>query len=342
LFVANGKTPSVITRSQRSAPGRRKGFTLVELLVVLAIIAVLIALLVPAVQKAREAGHRLTCLNQLKQLALACHGYHANSRAFPPGGTSTAVDRGSWLVYLLPYLEHDNLYRRVRNFPTIPDAAAAGVLPQPLPLGRCPSDPWEPGNPGYCSYVGSVGPQCDSAPLGAPNQGSCGYEPFAEYCNQPAWGYTTSADHGDTAMAAQVRGMFCRGGAKITMASVTDGLANTLLIGETTLESFFAIGWSPAAGWASTFGGNSEAFTIMPINYRIDPDDLSWCGQASGRGPAHNVWNWAVSWGFKSWHPGGANFAFADGSVHFLGEALDHRTYQLLGCRHDNQVPGAY
>jgi prepilin-type processing-associated H-X9-DG protein len=282
----------------------------------------------------------MTCGNYLKQLALACHAYHDRTSAFPPGGTS--ADQGSWLVYLLPYMEEDALYRQIRGFATIAEATAAGVLPRKLPCGRCPSDPWDRGNPAYCNYVGSVGPQCDSAPLGDPNEGSCGYEPFAVYCNQPDWGYTTSADHGDTADAGEVQGIFCRGGARIDMAGVTDGLSNTLLLGETTLASFFAIGWSPAAGWASTFGGNSEAFTVMPINYRIDPDDLSWCGQASGRGPAHNVWNWGVSWGFKSWHPGGANFVFADGSVHFLTQGLDHRTYQLLGCRHDNHVPGSF
>jgi prepilin-type processing-associated H-X9-DG protein/prepilin-type N-terminal cleavage/methylation domain-containing protein len=331
-----------MSRSRLFASGRGSAFTLIEVLVVTAIIATLIGLLVPAVQKAREAANRMTCCNHLKQLGLACHAYHDRNGDFPPGGTSTSTDQGSWLVYLLPYLEQEALYQQIRRFPTIPDAVAAGVLPRKLPYGRCPSDPWGLNNPSYCNYVGSVGPQCDSAPLGPPDQGSCGYEPFAVYCNEPDWGYTTSADHGDTADAAQVQGIFCRGGARIDMASVTDGLSNTLLLGETTLASFFNIGWSPPAGWASTFGGNSEAFTIMTINYRIDPDDLTWCGQASGNGPAHNVWNWGVSWGFKSWHPGGTNFVFADGSVHFLSESLDHRTYQLLGCRHDNHVPGDY
>jgi prepilin-type N-terminal cleavage/methylation domain-containing protein/prepilin-type processing-associated H-X9-DG protein len=317
---------------------RRTGFTLVELLVVLAIIGALTGLLLPAIQKTREAAYGAACRNHLKQLGLACHAYHDNNGDFPPGGTSASVDRGSWLVYILPYVEQDNLYQQIRRFASIAEAVTAGVLPAKLPEGRCPSDPFNPSEPGYCNYVGSVGPQCDSAPLGPPNQGSCGYEPFAGYCNRPDWGYTTSADHGDTADPGQVQGIFCRGGAPINMNGVTDGLSHTLLLGETTLDTFFAIGWSPPAGWASTFGGNSEAFTIMPINYRIDADDLSWCGRFSGRGPAHNVWNWGVTWGFKSWHPGGANFVFADGSVHFLRANLDHRTYQLLGCRHDNQV----
>jgi prepilin-type N-terminal cleavage/methylation domain-containing protein/prepilin-type processing-associated H-X9-DG protein len=321
---------------------RRRGFTLIELLVVLAILAVLIGLLLPAVQRVREAGNRARCTHNLRQLGLACHAYHDSHGAFPPGGTSTAADQGSWLVYLLPYLEQEALYRQIRGFPTIPAAVTAGVLPQKLPPGRCPSDPWNPADPAYCNYVGSVGPQCDSAPLGPPDQGSCGYEPFAVYCDQPGWGYTTSADHGDTADATQVRGVFCRGGARITLAGVTDGLSNTLLLGETTLETFFAIGWSPPAGWASTFGGNSEAFTIMPMNYRIDADDLSWCGQASGRGPAHNVWNWGVSWGFKSRHPGGANFALADGSVRFIGNSIAPATYAALGTRAGGEVVGNY
>jgi prepilin-type processing-associated H-X9-DG protein len=88
--------------------------------------------------------------------------------------------------------------------------------------------------------------------------------------------------------------------------------------------------------WWSFNGGNSHVSTIVPINYRSD-QWINWCSPAdSYRG------NWNVSWGFKSRHTGGANFVFADGSVHLLTQSIDHRTYQLLGCRNDNQVPGDY
>src|SRR2546429_2051726 len=123
----------------------RRAFTLIELLVVLAIIAVLIGLLVPAVQKVREAASRMKCANNIKQYALACHMHHQDRGKFPPGGMvlpngpgwanmDWQSNKGTWLVYTLPYMEQDSLYSKIPNlyvphFDSITAAENAGVLP---------------------------------------------------------------------------------------------------------------------------------------------------------------------------------------------------------------------
>jgi len=121
--------------------------------------------------------------------------------------------------------------------------------------------------------------------------------------------------------------MFNRLGAKINMASASDGLSNTLLLGESLPEEHDHL--VSNANWQSFNGGSAHVSTIVPINYRSN-DGANWCSPAqSYRG------NWNVSWGFKSKHSGGANFCLGDGSVRFISQSIDHRTYQLLGCRND-------
>src|SRR5690348_7215892 len=108
--------------ARKFAHGRGKGFTLIELLVVIAIIAILIALLVPAVQKVREAAARMQCQNNLKQLALACQSYaDTNQHKLPPGGYYNWDQRGTWHVYVLPYMEQTALYNQIQ-------AAAGGPI----------------------------------------------------------------------------------------------------------------------------------------------------------------------------------------------------------------------
>jgi len=320
-----------------------RGFTLIELLVVIAIIAVLIGLLLPAVQKVREAASRMKCSNNLKQFGIAIHAYHDVNNLFPPGGRfdwnsgNWGAGWGSWLVYTLPYMEQENLFRLVPDLgkPGIDaEAPLQNMNPQPrLPYGRCSSDDYNPDAPAS-NYIASLGPQCVPGP--------CGFDPYAGWCQpensglgggKAGMGYSWSPDHGNTIQSQEVRGMFNRAGAKIRMAMVGDGLSNTLMIGEgLPFEHDHLVG----NRWWHFNGGNVHASTIVPINYRTD-ESANWCSPADRyRG------NWAVSWGFKSKHSGGAQFLFGDGHVQFIAQTIDHRTYQLLGCRNDNQPIPAF
>src|SRR5437868_12510200 len=102
------------------SPPRPSAFALLELLVVIAILAVLLGLLLPAIQKVREAANRVRCTNHLRQIGIALHHYHDVSRTFPPGGVewrppgNSMKRQLSWCVFLLPYLEQENVYRSLR------------------------------------------------------------------------------------------------------------------------------------------------------------------------------------------------------------------------------------
>jgi prepilin-type processing-associated H-X9-DG protein len=342
----------------------------VELLVVIAIIALLIALLLPAIQKVRAAANRMRCANNMKQLALACHNYSNDYGRLPKGGRYyneqyqqpanlgdvCHFNKGSWLVQVLPYMEQDSTHNKIPNIdyfniPNPPDpqnnsivqAINAGVLPQWFGWLRCPSDDFDRPAPPICNYVGSLGPQCLANRCGADWWTDSG--PFHMYCdpNNPQfglgnWGYGRSAIMGSTHVKDRLRGCFSRLGATVRLSDIVDGTSNTILIGETLGAQHDWIqypqtggaGWE--AGWAHADGGNTHCSTIVPINWNSRETD--YCAN----GGIHYVGNWAVSWGFKSRHQAGANFVFGDGSVHYLQQNIDMKTYQLLGCRHDGQV----
>jgi len=340
----------------------RAGFTLVELLVVIAIIGVLVALLLPAVQAAREAARRMQCANNLKQFALGCINFEVARGHIPKGnyvgGTLPEGNNASWMFVALGYLEQRNLYDRVVAAGSLTNAKNQGILPARPPMGRCPSDNFDTKVPNHTNYIGSTGPTCNNPPSGCP-------APFQLHCNASGLtgtipaplvppthpGYEPSATHGSTTITKDTRGMFARGGALIRLADVTDGTSNTLFIGETLPEQcefMRSSGILSGFGWCGS-NNIAQGQTIQPINWKIDrinpfPGFVS-CGCNANTNPsgdrARCIMNWHVTWGFKSLHPNGANFARVDGSVAFISQTIDHRTYQYLGCRHDGEAVSA-
>jgi len=315
----------------RTRHGRR-GFTLIELLVVITIIAVLVGLLLPAVQAGREAAARVQCQNNLKQLACAAQLHHDARGRFPTGarlsvyvGSRPTLGTNVW-VELLPFIEQDNLYRRWdladnrNNVAGGRDATQARVIKillcpsDPLPetvmlvtTGRLP--PWAYGYYGMSSYGGNAGTR--SVPLGDP----------------PAFP-RLSRD-----------GIFFIG-SSIRVADLTDGTSTTLLFGERyhrdpeydRRNPVFMPGTSllPGLGkWSYVANGGASVHvslsTPVPINYRMPP----WGDISAGEDRAC---------AFGSGHPGGANFAFADGSVRFLREGTSLPTLRALSTRAGGEV----
>ena len=332
-----------------SAVRATRGFTLIELLVVIAIIAILIGLLLPAVQKVREAAARMSCQNNLKQFGLAQHTYNDTNNKLPPGGLccktinsgGTIVpslnndwgdDRGTWIVFSLPYIEQDALYKLFGQLESLsvynPAGAARGnaqVQQARIKVLRCPSDDFNL-NESLSNYAGSLGPQCAD--------GGCGDNPNQQWCNQPGLGIPASPDHGNDWNASGIRGPYNRLGAQIGLVNgIPDGLSNTIMIGEVLPRYHDHMG---NLSWAHFNGGYAHATTIVPINMKVSNTIRT--GACSVDNGLRRDRNWNVSWGFKSNHSGGANFVFADGSVRMLNESISMQTYILLGGRNDGQA----
>lgn len=336
----------------------RRAFTLVELLVVIAIIGILVALLLPAVQAAREAARRSQCVNHLKQYGLALHNYHDARKQFPPGGvigwtldpvrfdapnnTSSGEwlnDHGNWICRVLPYLEEQALADSMPDLddPDLVDpintiwlSQFEGSIPPPLSMGRCPSDGFAASEP-FLNYSGSTGPMTIPSTCGARGQvfdlnlDSMGITvPFidAGLCSDPK--------------LCPLTGMFNRiGFHKVSLKKVTDGTTNTLLLGETLVErSAHTLDIARIRGyWAGHDTGAAHAGTIPSINWPVDP-----AVDSCSKGAQFYRYNYHVAMGFESNHPGGANFTLVDGSVRFINDSVDFRTFQLLGTKNDGLV----
>lgn len=321
----------------------REGFTLIELLVVIAIIAILIGLLLPAIQKVREAANRAKCQNAMKHLALATYDFVNDWGRFPYGIDATTYlptqNWVNWISVLLPYLEQDPIYQKaiLATSTTAADPkqwTGTGVRVNPLPFLWCPSDPMAnaPITLGttdtvyswLTSYVAITGLDRWGAGYGILNNNP-NLKPSATILNG-----VTGAYQGEGIISGRTS-VIIPGSSpsttvplwKVNIASVTDGLSNTVMIGE--LPPLGGSTSSCVSYWASL---NNDAMigtaNTSLIRNTVDAPGRFVNGTGAkcpspayfGPGDRNNQCSYNHIWSF---HPGGAQFAFGDGSVRFIG-----------------------
>jgi prepilin-type N-terminal cleavage/methylation domain-containing protein/prepilin-type processing-associated H-X9-DG protein len=325
--------PETNSMMKASRP-KRGAFTLVELLVVIAIIGTLVGLLLPAVQAARESARRSSCTNNLKQYGLALHNHHDTLGYIPSGAPQNAwgSPHMSWHAYVLPFMEQQGIASKIKfnsgGDERFRDAGSGKQVRNiRLPFARCASDNSIVEQDGWAqsSYSGSLGSQRTPS-----NDGNCNqYLGFAEV---PAG----NADHGNAGDFRDISGMFSRLVTEqkgCTFSMVSDGLSKTIFVGEILADCH-----DHREGlWSFNGMGNAHASTVVPINTMTTCYDTQ-ADATARRVPNPQCFskdNWNYSWGFRSKHPGGAQFLFGDGSTRILADTIDHTTYQRLGGRKD-------
>jgi prepilin-type N-terminal cleavage/methylation domain-containing protein/prepilin-type processing-associated H-X9-DG protein len=319
----------------------RSGFTLVELLVVIGIIALLAGILLPAVQQAREAGRRSACQNNLKQLALAVHNYnntyaHLPSSSRPAGQTN--APRIATLTYLLPYLDQANLFKNYNQAHNWSDPVNQAVVQTVVPTFLCPSDAADPTRT-------DADPQTESGYTPIP-VAVTDYSPFIGV--DPAlvtYGYIETVGTGGI-LPQNTNPSF---------AQVTDGLSNTILYAESAgrpylyqrgvqqpgynqsnLQTSVQVnggGWPRPASELTLRGASFDGTVVGAANLAVQynaNDQTTWLyavnrtngGQDNASTYNKPPFGTLGSGEVYAFHPGGANVAYGDGSVHFVSENI--------------------
>jgi prepilin-type N-terminal cleavage/methylation domain-containing protein/prepilin-type processing-associated H-X9-DG protein len=278
----------------------KHAFTLVELLVVIAIIGILVALLLPAIQAAREAARRVSCLNNITQLGLAVHNYEFHFEHLPPGVTNPdgpirSESEGvhvSWIAQILPYLEEITLYRRFDQAAGAYAASNAEVRAAQIAILECPSSP--------DVFINEAKTVASSSYAG---------------CHHDSEAPIDKDNNGLLFLNSQIR-----------FADIYDGSSKTILVSE-SFTSPDELGW--VSGTRATLRNTSKF--EKPPRYRsaLEQGDAETDQDKSGP---------LFVGGFGSYHPGGVNVAFADGSTRFISEKTDPEVLKQLGNRADGQI----
>jgi len=332
---------------------RRRGFTLIELLVVIAIIAVLIALLLPAVQSAREAARRAQCVNNLKQIGLAMHNYQSANNSLPPGMKGSVW--GTWLVYVLPYIEQSAMFNSW-NYYGNNSQALVGVLDGPFRYAgatnltvtssritayTCPSDipnaPLYSGALGgqtwitshnYAANFGNLHQFQESSFLGVPFLGGPFSDIGSPHLSIPSYYY----------LDATGPGFYI-----VNFNNITDGLSNTLM----TAEVIQGQGQSPGAfdlrGFGWWYGGCAFESFLAPNSKLPDQmEDRSYCNTGNPLNPpcigVPGGDLTQITTAARGRHPGGVNTGLCDGSVRFIKNSINLYTWQSLSTTKGGEV----
>jgi len=350
---------------------RRRGFTLIELLVVIAIIAVLIALLLPAVQAAREAARRAQCVNNLKQLGLASHNYLSSQGCFPAQSltnqwNATTSWSVSWTDSILSQFEQSALYNSMNFSLTATDGSNTTAGYSLVPTLLCPSDsitarpasPWAPlnyaaniGGPGSISmWSGVIVPGTNPWYNNSNNQGAVGTQSITDGTSNTAmWSEhliglnDPGSGQGNLVLRSDpraIRAMFNPGIALTPDNSTGTGqaqatsfaLACSSIPGSTQSLGTRNVGTAWVMAMAYTIPNNAYSHVNAPntprCTYPGSQDTTYWCGTMCSVAPT-------------SFHPGGVNVCFADGSVKFIKNSISLQTWWALGSRNLGEVVSA-
>jgi prepilin-type N-terminal cleavage/methylation domain-containing protein/prepilin-type processing-associated H-X9-DG protein len=294
---------------------KRPGFTLVELLVVIVIISVLLGLLLSAVQKVREAANRTACTNNLKQLGLALHHFADNRGGFPPAkvvGPAPRVGvpwptRHGWGSFILPYVEQQALYDQYRWDLNLGDPAVQGVASTQLKVFHCPSA--EPNRFSTLSVFATYG-----------GKGACGDYAATEGVAP------VLASTGLIAPVVNYKGIM-ELNALTRINAITDGTSNTILLGEDA---------GRPKVWVAGRAGPDQS--ISGCGWGASNNPLTVQGSDGEGRPGRCAINCTNDHEIYSFHPGGANAVFADGSVRFLKADMPIHILAALVTRAGGEV----